>query len=104
MTASSHPMAYGALDSIAAPTHGFVFTPTDNTDILDPNRLSGDQKVLVRAVTTTIDGTIVVKYHGSLATVAVPMLAGVRRSMQITKILSTGTTAGITSAGVVCEY
>lgn len=100
----SNVQSYSSVDSIAAPKNAFVFTPTDATNILDPNKDAGAQEVLCRAITTTIDGNVKVTYIGSPTPVVVPFLAGVRRSMQCTKIWETSTTLGITSAGVIVEY
>lgn len=96
--------SYTPAESIAAPDRGFVFTPTDSTNILDPNLASGVDGIVARAVTTRTDGDLKVTYAGSATPVVVPMLAGVRRSMIIRKIWSTGTTGQIVSDGVVVEY
>lgn len=95
------PTNFGPIDSVAIPGKGFVFTPTDNTNLVDPNL---DIEVLGRSVTTRSDGNLSVTYVGSPTAVVVPMLSGVRRSMQIIKIAATGTTAQIVTDGVVVEY
>jgi hypothetical protein len=83
------------------PSHGFLFTPTDATNIIDPNT---SKEPVIRCITTTLAGVVVGKYKDSAATVAIPVAAGIPHRCLLTKILSTGTTAGITAAGVLCEY
>ncbi len=89
------------LQAAGVPSHGFLYTPSDATNIIDPNTSA---QVEVHAITTTVDGTVRVKFKDSAASVDLPVYAGVRRSGIFTKIFSTGTTAGITAAGVICEY
>lgn len=88
-------------DSIAVPAHGFAYTPSDSTNILDPNLATGQQEVLARAVTAATDGNLKVTYQGSATAVVIPMLAGVRRSMLIIKIWATDTTV---TGDVIVEY
>jgi hypothetical protein len=91
----------GQLRANGVPSHGFLFTPTDVGNIVDPNTT---KEPVVRSITATLAGVIVVKYKDSAATVAVPVAAGIPHRGLFTRILSTGTTAGITAAGVLCEY
>ena len=90
-----------SLQATGVPEHGFLYTPVDATNITDPNI---SKVVIITAVTTKTDGTLRVKYKESGTTVDIPMSAGVRRSMVLKQIYSTGTTSQIVTDGVTCEY
>jgi hypothetical protein len=85
------PESYTPLDSIAAPTDGFPFTPTDATWIQDPD----GNEVTARAVTIEVAGDLDVTFiNGQRRTIpehALPV--GGRISMQIKKIWAANTTA-----------
>lgn len=86
-----------SIASMAVPSHGFLYHPTNNVKIVDPNT---GKPVTAMALTATIDGNVQVKYKNSATKVVVPLFAGQRRSMQVTEIDSTNTTTG----DVIVEY
>ena len=95
------PQAFSPEETMAVPTGGFVYTPTDTGDgIIDPNATPKTR--LVRNIISTVAGVIRVTYlDGSVDDV--PVIVG-SNPMVVRKIWETGTTAGITSAGVHLQY
>lgn len=100
MTRRSYEILAVSREGSAPPHGGFVFMPTDDTDIVHPT--SGDE-VLARFITSTVEGVVKVTYAND-ETAIVPVLARVPRAGFFTKIWATDTTAGIVSAGVLVEY
>jgi len=91
---------------MGVPEDGFDFTPTDTDDgiLVDPDSPVAGPNVYrtARNVISTVAGVLAVTYKSGRDAI-VPVVVG-SNPMQVTHIKATGTTAGITSAGVHVQF
>ena len=86
---------YGLIGAIMPAVRGRAVTPSDTVDI-DPAPSRGLQVLA--------DGTVTLLFADDTTEVAVTMLAGVVYPYAVKRVFSTGTDAGVVSAGVVALY
>lgn len=99
------PQAFSPLESMSVPQGGFVIKTgettefSDSVDIIDPNL---NIPRVIRNIITANAGVIKVTYlDGSID--VVPVTVG-PNPMLVRRVWSTGTTAGIKTAGISVQY